>query len=419
MPARTKKLVESPLFVYTAAQGRPRHVGTLVFTEDRPGEFAAEFNYSETYLALPDASPLDPINLRLTRQRYNTTSRYHLLGAIFDAAPDAWGRRIIAADEGVTEVSERTVLVKGHGMGVGDLLFATDVITDMPVEPPVAAVHDIERLAVAIGKMDAGQPVSEADKQMFTGSWDLGGARPKAIVRDVDGSLWIAKFSRRNESYSRERVEWANLEMADQIKMAVPEHRLIETSTGAVLLVKRFDRDPVDPNLRRHFLSAVSLISLPENWDKREMDTPRGKSYFSYARIADVIKQVSSNPTHDLQEMFARMVFNVMVHNVDDHLKNTGFLRDLDSPIKYRLSPLYDVVTQEGSVKHMLHLGEDGRESSLENALSEPERMGLKSTAAAAIADRVAKVVADRAAYYGRAGLSAMEQNVIERQLLS
>jgi serine/threonine-protein kinase HipA len=108
----------------------------------------------------------------------------------------------------------------------------------------------------------------------------------------------------------------------------------------------------------------------------------------------------------------------VAVHNTDDHLKNTGFLKDEPGPGgRYRLSPLFDVVTQEGSAKHMLHIGPHGRESSFENALAGAARMSLKPKAAAEIVARVQDVVERRHEYYARAGLVANDIEIIDRCL--
>jgi serine/threonine-protein kinase HipA len=255
---------------------------------------------------------------------------------------------------------------------------------------------------------------------------DIGGARPKTIVRDEAGEMWIAKFPRKGESYDRQRVEYANLQMAKAIGLNVPQIRLAQTHLGAVLLTHRFDREllPVrqgaDPVIaRRHFLSGASLISPSVNIGKRELDGPRGKATYSYARLADVARRISSNPVQDLLELYARMILNVAVHNTDDHLKNVGFLKDEDAPT-YRLSPLFDVVTQEGSARHYLHIGSAGRDSTFANCLTEYRRFGLRSEAAArSIIDRVQDVVGERRRFYEEAGMSQAEIEHVEASLMA
>jgi len=172
---------------------------------------------------------------------------------------------------------------------------------------------------------------------------------------------------------------------------------------------------------RRHYLSAASLISPGVNALKREVDGPRGKATYSYTRIADVVQRISSNPVADLKELYARMVLNVAVHNTDDHLQNTGFLKDEGSH-RYRLAPIFDVVTQEGDGKHTLHIGVHGRESSFENALSEyrKRKFGLRSEQIAlSIVETVREIVAQRQSYYEQAGLLAQEVAQIESALIA
>ncbi|WP_199031421.1 type II toxin-antitoxin system HipA family toxin [Ralstonia sp. ASV6] len=427
---RANKSVESPLFVYTDMGGELVWVGTLDLDDsagDAPMNVLAEFRYAPTYLARADAQPLDPLNLPLREQIYRTTSRYHVLGVLFDSAPDAWGRTVLRADNDGVMPSERTVFVRGRGLAVGSLFFAPTQLPEgtrtadaLPPLDDVVSLDNILTLETALATIDAGGPLDDAWRDMLSSSWDIGGARPKAIVRDSDNGLWIAKFPREKDSYDRQRVEWANLAMARDLGMHVPETRLLEVEQGAVLLVRRFDREVVNGALlRKHYISAASLVSPAPDFDKRLMDQPIGAATFSYARVADIIRRVSPSPAHDLQELYGRMVLNVCVHNTDDHLKNTGFLLETGGRGAggLRLSPLFDVVTQEGSSKHMLHIGPSGRESSFENALAGAARMHIRPAAAREILTRVKEVVARRHEYYRQARLSDREIAIVEQTL--
>ena len=427
---RASKSVESPLFVYTDVGGELVQVGTLDLDDsagDAPMNILAEFRYEPTYLARSDAQPLDPLNLPLREQIYRTTSRYHVLGVLFDSAPDAWGRTVLRADNDGVMPSERTVFVRGRGLGVGSLFFAptqlpagTRAVAAIPPLDDVVSLDNILTLETALATIDAGGPLDDAWRDMLSSSWDIGGARPKAIVRDADNILWIAKFPREKDSFDRQRVEWANLAMARDLGMNVPETRLVEVEHGAVLLVRRFDRELVDGVVqRKHYISAASLVSPAPDFDKRKMDEPIGAATFSYARVADIIRRVSPNPTRDLQELYGRMVLNVAVHNTDDHLKNTGFLRETGTKgsAGLRLSPLFDVVTQDGSGKHMLHIGPAGRISTFENALAGAARMHIRPAAAQEIIGRVKDVVAQRRDYYREARLSEREMAIVEQTL--
>ncbi|WP_342065464.1 HipA domain-containing protein [Achromobacter kerstersii] len=425
--SRKHKSVESELFVYVDIRGEAVLAGVLTLDDTDENHFFAEFTYVQSYVNDPRGFALDPLNLPLidAKTTFRTESRYETLGAIFDAAPDAWGRNVMRVDKAGARVTEDEVLLRGRGMGVGALFFSARLLTpNMRKTYRLPEVSQVESLADLLTDIDQGVKPKGLYRDILGSSWDIGGARPKTIVRDEHGEMWIAKFPRKGDSYDRQRVEFANLQMAREIGLTVPEVRLTETHLGAVLLTHRFDRqclpaasgaDPVVA--RRHFLSGASLISPSVQIGKRELDGARGKATYSYARLADVVRRVSSNPVQDLKELYARMILNVAVHNTDDHLKNVGFLKD-DGAHTYRLSPLFDVVTQEGSAKHYLHIGAAGRDSTFENCLTEYRRFGLRSEAAArSILDPVRDVVTQRRRYYEAAGMPPREIELVETTL--
>ena len=429
--ARTRrhKSVESELFVYVDIRGEAVLAGVLTLDDSDETRFFAEFTYVQSYVNDPRAFALDPLNLPLidAKTTFRTESRYETLGAIFDAAPDAWGRNVMRVDKAGARVTEDEVLLRGRGMGVGALFFSARLLTpNMRKTYRLPEVSQLESLADLLTDIDQGVKPKGLYRDILGSSWDIGGARPKTIVRDEAGEMWIAKFPRRGDSYDRQRVEFANLQMARAIGLTVPEIRLTETHLGAVLLTHRFDRELLPAGqggapvvARRHFLSGASLISPPVRIGKRDLDGPEGSATYSYARLADVTRRISSNPVQDLKELYARMILNVAVHNTDDHLKNVGFLKD-EGAHTYRLSPLFDVVTQEGSARHYLHIGAQGRDSTFENCLTHYRRFGLRSEAAArSILDVVRDVVADRRAYYVAAGMAPEEISMVESTLMA
>lgn len=423
---RAHKTIDPELTVLIDIDGEHVPVGTLSL-EGKADNFRASFQYLTSYLKRASegrAFPLDPINLPLRPSVFTTYSRYHLLGCIFDAAPDAWGRTIMALDEGISpsSLAESNVLLKGKGSGVGALTFTakteSDFESSFSYRSSLPGIDDVGEIYNVIKLLESGVLIDEQLREMLMSSWDIGGARPKAVVKDKDNNEWIVKFPRSIDTYSRQRVEWANLEMARDVGITVPQTTLYELEGGdCALLVKRFDRSL---GVRKHYISAVSLISPSPDFDKRQLDTNYGASIFSYARIAHTIRAVSSNIIRDTSEMFARMVLNVLVNNTDDHLKNTGFLMD-DLPnklVKYRLSPLFDVVTQEGNMKHMLHIGpKQMREGTMENILSGISQWGLKEKAAKETIDLVQERLSLREKYYIEAGMSANEMDSIEKWL--
>lgn len=433
---RRRKWIEPQLDVLLDLHGELVLVGSLALDEDA-GNFHARFQYAASYLeraSLQRAFPLDPKNLPLSPEPFDTSSRYFKLGALFDAAPDAWGRTVMAKDEDISPLalSESKVLLKGKGSGVGAILFAPAGSYQPGSAAPAVgqglpALSDLEQINTTIAALESGAQVDEDLRALLMSSWDMGGARPKAVVVDEHGGEWIAKFPRSIDTYSRQRNEWANLEMARTLGMRVPMTRLVELTGGdCVLLIKRFDRDATGLH-RQHYLSAVSLISPPADFDKRQMDTPYGASIFSYARIADTIRAISAHPVHDTAELFGRMILNIVLHNTDDHLKNTGFLMEPDS-FKYRLSPLFDVVTQEGNQKHMLHMGPgiehprpsaNGRIGNLENARAGASHWGLKDRVADELIQQVCGVVAQHRDFYRAAGMNETEIERVERWVIA
>lgn len=411
--------VESQLCVWAMTGAEPKRVGTLDLW-DQPA-FHAEFRYAPEWLADPQRFSLDPINMPLSDQPYATNGRYEVMGVLFDAAPDAWGRTVMAFsdDSHPTDLPERSVLLKGHGNGVGAIGFSKPgtVLQQGPLFQPMES--DLEQVFLASQGVLNHVVLDETLSQLLMSSWDMGGARPKVVLADKDGGQWIAKLPGKSDRFSCQRVEWANLEMARAIGIRVPDTKLVELSNGdAALLVKRFDREP-DSEARRHYLSAVSLISPPADFDKRLMDAPEGAAYFSYRAVANVINRISSNSKADLAELFGRMVLNVLTHNTDDHLKNHGFLRDARGD-KYRLSPLFDVMTQQTSdMKHSVHIGPQGRVGTLQNLREGGAQMRLSARYIELAIDAVQAVLAQRHTYYDRAGLPPEQEAMVEALLSS
>lgn len=402
------------VFIDMGDSGALRHVGQLDLDDTAPGGFAASFRYAPSWVEAHDSFPLDPLNMPLGLDTFETTSKYIRLGTLFDAAPDLWGRRVLQAETGEAFTREREILLKGRGNGVGALFFSTSTELarrDLPTFASLPTIEeDLERVHEAVHQVEINAPLPERLQGLLGGSWSMGGAQPKAVMRDeATGDIWLAKFTMASAPVDRARVEWANLMMASAIGLPISPTYVKQTSRGSVLLTRRFDRD--HGLHRRHYLSAISLISA-EPEDKR-MTSARDQAIFSYARVADIINRVSDSPADERKALFARMILNICVHNTDDHLKNLGFLlsRGTKAP-RLELAPVFDVVTQSSPL-HYLTIGEQGRIGSVENALSRPRSFGLTEKGAREIANRVVEVVSQRAAFYDRAGLSPADQQAL------
>ena len=210
--------------------------------------------------------------------------------------------------------------------GGGDFLAPTSSLS----APPLLQLGELCRVIQKYSDHRATK--KELDWLVAPGS-SLGGARPKACVRDVDGHLLLAKFSRPQDSYVAVLWEATALSLAKSSGISVGEWRVEKSDDKTVLLLRRFDRRPhlLGPGWQRiPFLSAMSALKLGDG------------DQASYEDIAEVIRSISSSVKDDLKELWRRMIFNIMISNADDHLRNHGFLYE-ESARGWRLSPAYDL----------------------------------------------------------------------------
>ena len=204
----------------------------------------------------------------------------------------------------------------------------------------------------------------------------LGGARPKSAVIDNDGRLAIAKFPKNDDDRSIPHGEVLAMTLAAAAGIDVAEATLLDVAGRPVSLIARFDRDE---DRRIPFISAMTLLGLSDGDEA------------TYTDIAEVIRMYSSAPTEDLHELWRRMVFNVMVGNLDDHLRNHGFLYDHDN--KWRLSPAYDlnpVPLTEKARELTTWISEEGPDADLDLARAAAPYFALDLVRANAVIDEVA-----------------------------
>ena len=220
--------------------------------------------YGRTYRERRDPVEIDPVELRLSNQIYETARMGGLFGAIRDAMPDFWGRRVIERNTGLTRLEEFDYLLQGADDRAGALGFGLNA------EPPAAQRRfsrtlDLERLqraadAVVTDDPDlAGSAGTQVEELLLLGT-SMGGARPKAVVQD-DRGLWIAKLSRHDDRWNHPRVEHGLLGLAQACGLNVAASRIENIAGRDVLLVRRFDRDRAETGYRRHrMVSALTLL---------------------------------------------------------------------------------------------------------------------------------------------------------------
>ena len=224
----------------------------------------------------------------------------------------------------------------------------------------------------------------------------LGGARPKASVRDRDGHLALAKFADRRDDYGVVSWEGVALSLALKAGVGVPRWRIEEVAGEPVALIRRFDR--VDGK-RIPFLSAMSMLGARDNEAR------------SYLEIADALRQQSAAAKEDLAQLWRRVVFNVMISNTDDHLRNHGFLLHGGNS-GWRLAPAYDLNPTPVDVRPRVlstAIDIDEATASLELALETAQYYGIKASEARSIAVEVAKAVSGWRAVAARLNIRSRE----------
>ncbi len=378
--------MERELRAFIDLNGQPVPVGRL-WSRSRSARESCTFAYDSKWIE--NGFPLSPA-LPLGRGPQNTP--HGLFGVFSDAAPDSWGQHLMHIDERATakteKRAERTLFQIDYLAGVNDETRMGALRFTNPGEDkflsmrgkPVPPVINVAALMNASMKVDRGKTRDADIKLVLDPGSALGGARPKAVVRDTDGKLLIAKFEKRTDTWPLIRWEAATLKLAHGAGITVPDYKLATVSQKAVLMMTRFDRRGA--GVRVPFMSAMSAIGAHDH-----------EAGHSYLEIADVIRQASDAPTKELQELWRRIVFNILVSNTDDHLRNHAFLWEGKG---WRLSPAYDMNPTPVDVRqriHQLAIDDDDPHASLETAFQVGPRFGLSAVAAREIAGEVGAAV--------------------------
>jgi len=296
------------------------------------------FNYGKSYLERADAIPLYLPELPLQPGEIPLPDGLTMPSSLRDAAPDAWGRRVILNRKfGVKgneldnlELSELTFLLESGSDRIGALDFQLSPNEYMLRSPVNAALEDLMEAAKRVEK---GLPLSpELDQALYHGS-SIGGARPKALIED--GAVkYVAKFPSSSDIHSVVKAEFVAMRLAALCGLNVAPVSLVKASGKDVLLVERFDRVKVQQGWRRKMMvSALTMLGLDEMMAR----------YASYADLADIIRYRFTDPKKTLKELFARIVFNILSGNTDDHARNHAAFWN---GAMLTLTPAYDICPQ-------------------------------------------------------------------------
>jgi serine/threonine-protein kinase HipA len=242
---------------------------------------------------------------------------------------------------------------------------------------------DLAGMIESVRELDTTEGLPRKHRRFLLRGSSLGGARPKATT-EYDGRQWIAKFGRADDRSPMCRIEYVTMKLAEQVGIIVPSVRLEKVLDQDVYLIERFDRVRNERGYRRlPFISGLTILGTHESESSRQ----------SYRGLADQLRRFGSEPTQDLQQLWRRMVFNILCNNNDDHLRNHGFLWDGRG---WLLSPGYDIVAfpQVGTERDLaIGVGRNGRRATIENALTDVASFGLSRSEAISIARTMQKIV--------------------------
>jgi serine/threonine-protein kinase HipA len=372
------------------------------------------FNYGRSYLSRPGAIALFDPELPLIAGPLPPPAPLTLAGCLRDAAPDAWGRRVIlnrvlgvrGPRAETDRLDELTYLMESGSDRIGALDFQASATEYVPRQMQPAS---LEQLMSAADRVEAGEPLPpQLDQALFHGS-SIGGARPKALLEDGARQL-IAKFSSQSDIYSVVKAEFVAMRLAAAVGLDVAHVQLARAAGRDVLLVERFDRVARPGGAaRRAMVSALTLLELDELMAR----------YASYEDLTHLIRHRFVDPERDLRELFARMVFNILCGNTDDHARNHAAFWD---GRQLRLTPAYDICPQPRAGREasqaMLIAGQD-RRSRLTTCLAAAPLFRLSRAEALALVE--AQVEAIEAAWPQIAeigGLTPADRDLLWRRAL-
>jgi serine/threonine-protein kinase HipA len=401
-------MIDREVLVYADLHGSPRLAGRL-WAHLRRGKESATFEYDKAWLSSAERYALEPA-LQLGGGAFHTTTDRALFGAIGDSAPDRWGRMLMRRAErrraAAAREAPRTLyeidflLMVNDEARQGALRFASQpdgpflATTQHTSIPPLV---ELPRLLSAAQRVIDEDEDDEDLKLLFAPGSSLGGARPKASVRDNDGSLAIAKFPHKEDEWRVVAWEATALSLAANAGISVPRFRLVNIAGKDALIVSRFDRNRKE---RIPFLSAMSMLGAKDNETR------------SYLEMVDALRQHGSRPVQDMHELWRRIVFSVLISNVDDHMRNHGFV--YSGTAGWALSPAFDLNPVPIDVKPRVlctAIDEADQSASLDLALSVAGYFELGEPQARAIAREVAGAVSNWRSVALSLGISAAQCN--------
>lgn len=399
-----------------------KRVGTL-YRHARSGSESVSFDYHPDWLNDHEIRfSLEPA-LMLTAGSFSPQKDQVMFGSLGDSAPDTWGRRLMQRAERQLARQEnrsvRTLMEADYLLGVSDfarmgaLRFRPVGESEFQSPRGVPSIIELGKLMGITERILRDEETEDDIQMIFAPGSSLGGARPKASIKDKDGHLVVVKFPKETDDYSLETWEAMAFSMAKLAGIQTPKVRLKKIANKNVFLSYRFDRvvDRFDranktentKYTRIPFLSAMSLMGLKDG------------DVASYPEIVDVLTQYGAQSKQDAHELYRRMVFNVLISNVDDHLRNHGFL--WAGPSGWKLSPVYDLNPTPTDIRKRIlttKISPEEGTCDLELILSVADYFSLNLAAAKNIIKEVAQVTTTWRSVSEKFGLRPTEINRME-----
>jgi len=318
--------------IWEQCTGKRLPAGEMVSHIEASGRARCQFRYRPEFLERESAYPLDPVSLPLRSGTFEA-ERKVIFNVFEDSLPDHWGRALLIRRHNLArgEKDLASMLLALGSEGLGALMYGgdrMDMAPGAPAKETEASVTDLELLLEAAGRYERGEKIDRELALLLTAGSSPGGARPKVLVRDAgEKAYYLAKFPSVRDQVDVVRIEQATMSLAAKSGLATAPTRIVECAGHPVLLVRRFD---VMPERRRHMVSFRTLLKA-------------GNYYFCrYGELHDIVRKYSADPSGDAELLFRQMVFNALVGNTDDHLKN--FWMVYGHHEGWRLSPAFDLV---------------------------------------------------------------------------
>ncbi|HRN48580.1 MAG TPA: HipA domain-containing protein [Niabella sp.] len=336
---------KTDIWVYAHWKGlnEPKCIGILS-AQQAKGRKAFSFTYAQEWLQSEEQILIDPDIAWYRGSQY--PDRKMNFGLFLDSMPDTWGRTLMKRraailakeeDKPAPALYDIDYLLGVHDISrMGALRFKTDPegeFLDNNADSPTPPWATIRELQHAVEIIETGNTLSKNQKWlkmlMAPGS-SLGGARPKANVLDEKENLWIAKFPSQNDTVNKAAWEFLAYKLAIKAGIDMAECKLQKIAgRHHTFFTKRFDREK---KVRIHFASAMTMTG---NNEELIRDNPA-----SYLDLVEFIQFSGCSVNEDLKQLWRRMIFNILISNTDDHLRNHGFIL---TPKGWRLSPAYDI----------------------------------------------------------------------------